>query len=725
MLRRDSFIFGEPQCISSSFNLHTMFYRCMTGLCLCLCFYWASAQSISSFIHIDQFGYFPNAEKVAVLSDPIEGFNGQDSYTPPVQLEVRDAQTGAVVFTAAPQQVNGGQVDFTSGDRGWWFNFSSLNSVGDYYVYDATNDERSATFSISDNPYLEVLQAAGRMFFYNRCNYAKEAPYAAANWTDGTNFLGPLQDANCRFIYEPDNANLEKDLSGGWFDAGDYNKYVTFTESTIHNMLNAYEENPQAFGDNWNLPESGNGLPDLLDEVKWELDWLLKMTNTDGSVHIKMGSRNYEENTLSPPSANTDQRYYGPTCTSASVAIASVFSHAALVYEQFPNYAAYAQQLNEVAIRSFAYAQTRLENGTLETNCDDESIVAGDADRDENEQLGGLVTAAVYLFESTNEANYDMFFRDHYSQVPPLRDDFWGGDYLVVNDACLRYLTLASGDSATKTTIRNSAEQNVNNNWNGYFGWDENALYRSQIAEWGYYWGSNQAKANYGSLNWAMNKANIGNDLASLQRKATEHIHYFHGVNPLGLVMLSNMYGKGGERCVNEIYHTWFYDGTEYDNALTSAKGPAPGFVTGGPNFNFSITTIAPPAGQPRMKSYLDFNTSWPESSWEISEPAIYYQAAYIRLLANSIPAADVVNTQDAEAQYLQISVHPNPTTDFVRTALPTGNYELHIVNAQGQVLHTSNISTTEAIDLSNLPAGTYWLELHGDRFYRAMVVKN
>lgn len=146
-----------------------------------------------------------------------------------------------------------------------------------------------------------------------------------------------------------------------------------------------------------------------------------------------------------------------------------------------------------------------------------------------------------------------------------------------------------------------------------------------------------------------MLKAGLGNAV-SLARKAAEQVHYFHGVNPQGMVYLSNMYAFGGDRCANEIYHTWFNDGTIYDNALTSPNGPAPGYVVGGPNADYTIGSQSPPFGQPRQKSYLDFNTGWPTNSWEITEPAIYYQAAYIRLLAHStLPIEDPLPVELAD----------------------------------------------------------------------------
>ena len=121
------------------------------------------------------------------------------------------------------------------------------------------------------------------------------------------------------------------------------------------------------------------------------------------------------------------------------------------------------------------------------------------------------------------------------------------------------------------------------------------------------------------------------------QLKMSEQVHYFHGVNPLRIVYLTNMYDFGAEHSANEMFHNWFTDGSIYDNALNSAVGPPPGYIVGGPNASFSDPAISPPAGQPQQKSYLDFNTGYPDPSWEITEPAIYYQSSYIRLLSNAM----------------------------------------------------------------------------------------
>jgi hypothetical protein len=627
---------------------------------------------VSPFIQVDQFGYHLTSEKVAVLSDPQVGYNAGLSYSPNATMQLRDAATNAVVYTAAIAQWNNGNTHNRSGDRGWWFDFSSVTTPGSYYVHDPANNQSSAVFNISDYPYGEVLKATGRAFFYNRCNAPKPATYAGSNWDDATNFLNPLQDANCRYIHDKNNVSLEKNLSGGWFDAGDYNKYVSFTYTTLHDLLTSYQECPVIFNDDWNIPESGNGVPDLLDEIRWELHWLIKMTNPNGSVHLKMGSRNYSENISSPPSANTHQRFYGPTCTSASATVASVFAQASIVFGDFPQFSAFADTLLDIAELTYLYTLPHFTNNTFETNCDNGEIVSGDADKSAQEQKDMMISAAVYLFEKTGINTYNTFVINNYTKAQPIVSNFWGPYTIQVQDALLHYTTLPGASSTVSSDIIARATAEVNNNWNGFYGFSNSDLYRAFMPEWSYHWGSNQTKASYGNLNNRMAAMAIGN-VTSLQQKARELVHYFHGVNPQGMVYLSNMYSYGAEKPANEIYHTWFQDGTDYDNAQTSLYGPAPGFLTGGANKDFTVSTIIPPSGQPPQKSYKDWNTSWPENSWEITEPAIYSQAAYLRLIASVMHNARQIEwTGNTNSNW-------GTATNWSKGVVPTENFDVTI----------------------------------------------
>ena len=308
---------------------------------------WASPATISTNIKIDQFGYRSTDAKIAVIAQPQTGFNAPSSYSPAATFKVRRWSDDVEVFSANITAWNSGVTHLQSGDKVWWFDFSSLTTSGDYYVYDPTNNVGSYKFTISVNVYTNVLSTAAKAFFYQRCGSTITSTYGG-HWTHGACHINTNQDLLCRNVADKTNAATEKNLSGGWHDAGDYNKYVNFTYSTLHNLLFAYQENPSVFMDDWGIPESSNGTPDILDEIKYELDWLLKMQQTDGSVLSKVSVADFSG--ASPPNGDGNARYWGYASTSSTLTVASVFAHASLIFNTFnPTYAATLKTKAELA----------------------------------------------------------------------------------------------------------------------------------------------------------------------------------------------------------------------------------------------------------------------------------------------------------------------------------------------------------------------------------------
>jgi hypothetical protein len=594
-----------------------------------------SSSPTSLYIKVDQFGYLPNSLKVAVISNPQLGSNSTLSFAPGSTLQVRNWFTDAIVYSSTPTIWNNGAVHDQSGDAGWWFDFSTITTEGDYYIYDSVNDVRSHRFKIDDDIYNQVLKSSVLMFYRNRIGNSKPASFNGSKWEDNTvNFT---QDQQTRDLWDRDNAAAFKDLSGGWADAGDYNKYVSYTNTVIHDLLWAYQENPDVFGDNWNIPESNNNLPDILDEIKWELDWLMKMNNSDGSTHIKMGSLNYGDNSNSIPSQNNDPRYYGPTCSSAEIFVAGIFAHAAKVLSQFPSQSAYVNQLTSRAEQTWSHVLPQINDpSTLDLDCDlsdpANRIVSGDADVSLQEQIDMALKGAIHLWDLTGKNAYKNYIDANLYSAEPLSGNFYWNMYKrPLNDALLHYSTLSGVNTADRNAIRNSFQSELGEHL--YFGMTNEDLYRSYMPNSQYHWGSNQIKAVIGVMNLMANNHNIDPaNAADYRNKAEEHVHYFHGLNAIGITYLTNMYALGAEMPANEMYHQWFGDNAQYDNAISSPSGPAPGYVTGGPNAYTSVA-LGPPACQPQHKSYLDYNTVQ-NASWEITEPAIYYQSAYVRLIA-------------------------------------------------------------------------------------------
>jgi hypothetical protein len=606
---------------------------------------------LQRYISVDQFGYRPGMTKIAVLVDPVLGWNADDSYDAEGTFEVRRWSDGGVVFSARVTPWNDGQLDANSGDRGAWFNFSALEQPGLYYVYDPTREERSHPFEIAEDVYDKVLKTAVRAFYFNRANFEKKAPFACQGercWPHGVDNMGDGQDAQARSVADRGNAKTARDLSGGWWDAGDTNKYVTFSNDAVHQLLTAYEERPEAFGDDFGIPESGNGVPDLIDELLVEFAWLKKMQPEDleGGALLKLG--NVENGEPIPEESRLPRYYYPEPCSAAAIVLASELAHGAAVLRDFPAFRAYAQDLTVRAELAWEHYHQHPKSDT----CDDGTIKAGDADKPLEEQAQTAVTAAVYLFDVTSKPEYSEYVSEHYTITEPFKSDQWSLYRQSQGDALLHYTHLKQADMAVANAI-SQRKLTQSESIDIYRMRPQFDLYRAFLRPVTFHWGSNNQRAAMGNTNYDLLQHKLlkkPEDQRGFLDRAAGMLHSFHGVNPMQLTYLTNMYAVGGDACADEAFHTWFRDKhPRWDNARLSELGPAPGYVTGGPNKEYCkgqpeehACTRSPVRDQPPGKAYVDTNTSWEpgnpyDKSWELTEPAIYYQASYVRLISKFV----------------------------------------------------------------------------------------
>jgi endoglucanase len=579
-------------------------------------------------LRIDQFGYQPLAKKIAVIANPQTGYDAGSSFTPGTVYQVRNAATNQVVFQAAPVAWNGGATHAQSGDKVWWFDFSTVREPGTYFILDTIRNVRSYSFQIQEDVYRPVLRQATRVFFYQRSGFAKQPPYAEAPWTDGAAFLGPEQDTNCKLVGSLTNP---RDLRGGWFDAGDYNKYVPFTFGTLTDMLLAYEDNPRVWTDDFGIPESGNGIPDLLDEIKWELDWLRRMQSADGSLLHKVSVTDFSA--VSPPSADTHPRRYGAASTDATATGAAVFALAALSFRSVDS--VYADTLQQAAIRAYDWCTTHPEQVFSNTG-----FQSAAATYTSNDRLARRVAAAGYLFALTGNTAYRTFFDAQYTQLHLLAWSYAYPFEAAYQDALLYYTRVPAATPSVRNTILTTYRQSLQNgnteNLPAYL--NQTDAYRAFLADRNYTWGSNETKSHQGSMFLTMNQYQLDTANRVQYRDAgLGFLHYLHGVNPTRYCYLTNMGTSGAGYSVQTMYHSWFGDGTAFDT------NPPPGYLMGGANPTFAPDPsyagppLSPPQNQPVQKSYKSWNTSFPENSWELNEPAIYSQGAYLRLLAQAM----------------------------------------------------------------------------------------
>jgi hypothetical protein len=489
------------------------------------------------------------------------------------------------------------------------------------------------------------------MYYFNRANFEKKPPYSCVGkrcWSSGVDYLGPGQDGEARSVRAKDDGKTARDLRGGWWDAGDTNKYVTFSSDPVHQLLTAFEEHPQPFTDDFGIPESGNGVPDLLDELWVELGWLERMQPPDlqGGALIKVGVVEYGEPL--PDQSKLPRFYYPGACSSATIALAGELAHAALVLRKVQHFAREIPNLTQRAENAFRHFTTHPKSDA----CDDGTIKAGDADRTLAQQAGDAVVAAVYLFALTGDQQYDEVVRRDFQLTRPFQDDRWSVYDPAQGDALLAYAALTNADAETKRAILERKRAGFATA--DFYGMKPDLdLYRAYMRKDSYHWGSNNPRAGFGNTNY--NAITYGlvpeGERASFIERAAGILHSFHGVNPMGLVYLSNLYADGGDACADEMFHNWFRDkDPKWDNARTSELGPAPGYVTGGPNHSFCdgqdpkehACAKSPVRSMPLGKAYVDTNTGWePENpydkSWELTEPAIYYQASYVRLVSKFV----------------------------------------------------------------------------------------
>lgn len=594
---------------------------------------------------VDQFGWLPEAQKVAIVAEPIKGQNSNISYKPGDSFEIRSQATNKTVYKGTLKPWNNGATSELAGDKVWFADFSALKTPGTYYLVDAKNAVRSYPFKVAKDVYSSVLVDSLRVFYYQRCGTAIDAKHGG-NWTHVACHLTADRAAEetrkGKSIGSPINA------VGGWHDAGDYSKYVPFLETTLFDLLYAYDRNPKAFGDANNIPESGNGVPDILDEVRWELNWLLKMQDTDGGFWTKLGGRSYDTG-QDDPATDKQPRFRTAKTTWATASSVGAFAHAARTYSPFDK--AFSAKLNIQAELGWKYLESHPSMDPSDGTDGDPSITSGSTNSNPNADRRSRVYAAAELFRLTGQTKFRDYV-DKWSQDSSATNE--NGQHPLANHMVdpLSYLGLvqalfeyAQTPGASKPVVDkfkealgNGAEMILQ----ATGGQDDPYLAYHNPDH--YCWGSNQSKGRWGRVLLMASDLNLHPEHRAQYREiAAGYVHFIHGRNPLGLCYLSNMEKRGASNSVQEVYHGWFRDGSKRYDGRTSQYGQAPGYLAGGPNKFFSVDWIRPPYGEPAMKAYKDWNASWNnerranEASWEVTEPAIYYQASYTLLLSDSV----------------------------------------------------------------------------------------
>ena len=229
--------------------------------------------------------------------------------------------------------------DTQSGDTLRTIDFSAVTKPGSYTIAVKGVGE-SAPFRIAADVYRDPLYLTTRAFYGQRCGTAVNLGPRFKSYTHAACHLDDAQ------FHASSGRSGSKRASGGWHDAGDYGKYVVNSGITTGQLLWAWEWYPKVFETlSLDIPESTNRVPDLLDEIKWNLDWMLTMQDEDGGVWPKLTSARFGSFVM-PEKDDGGTRYiigtgsepYKSSCATAD--FTAVFAIAARVYRPYdPAYA--------------------------------------------------------------------------------------------------------------------------------------------------------------------------------------------------------------------------------------------------------------------------------------------------------------------------------------------------------------------------------------------------
>lgn len=522
-------------------------------------------------ILINQLGYRPDDAKTALIKAD-----------QPDTFFVVDAATNEIIFKRKFN--NKVEFDKSTGDNLFTLNFSDLRKPGIYKITIPVHAETSYNFSINNNVYNECVVKTLESFYYQRCG--KEI-------NNGTEWNHPICHIKEALFY--DNPSKRMNTTGGWHDAGDYNKFVPSTAVSAAFLLFAYENNPDFFYDGQlKIPESHNTIPDILDEASWALKWLLKMQRNDGAVYHKVSIKKWTDEHL--PEEEYDEQYIFGISTASTAAAAAVTALGARLVNNYNK--ELSLQLLKCAVNAWNFLKQHSENIPFKNPFDVEGGEYGD-ENDSDERLW----ASIELYRLTSSDEYLNYFLSNYQKVG-------GPNYTVSwkNTANFAYYSFLKLNSLKNIDARNVVLANANFYCDQLVKRIESGGYKCVLNNDEYYWGSNSIAAGY-----AFDLLNL-HRLTNKQKyldAALDQLHYLLGRNTFGISFITGV----GTYAVKHPYHQF--------SMLKYPNKPIPGMLAGGPNSNSRLNgeIISNMPG----KCYEDY-----QKNYYVNETAINYTAPMV-----------------------------------------------------------------------------------------------
>lgn len=512
---------------------------------------------ISDAIRLNQLGYLPGYAKVAYLGQYL-GSAG------PLEFEAKTFElldrNGRAVFNGKVKPRGVG--DKLVGQTVTELDFSKFETPGTYRV-SVPGVGLSSPFTIGAHALDPLYTNLMRGHFHQRCGMAVTAEHSrhtheACHLDDAyleavaptlKNFVNPKNPP----LYEADYNGQQLKAIHGHHDAGDYGKYTITGAQYVFSALNAFEVFPDKFReDNLGLPYSGNGVPDLLEEVKWELDWLENMQDpADGGVFGVIRPRNGGYEQFMPPAEA--KRLHFPKDTVFTAAYAGALARAARSPQIREHYAADADRYLEKARRAWDW----LQKNDRFTEYFHYGAVFGDWDE--------RCWAAAELYAATGEEDYHRYFLEKFDPTKKRWD--WWPMFESAGHAATTYAFLEDRKrdpkmlEGSRAAIREAAAMHVRHS--------EAYPYRLSMPE---------PSIRYGQYGWIFPGDLAGYDLLmgyALDKDrrflevALDNLHYICGANPSGHFLQT---GLGAKRNIEVV---------DQESAFDNIIEPVPGIPLG------------------------------------------------------------------------------------------------------------------------------------------------
>ncbi len=497
---------------------------------------------------MNQLGYAPEAEKQVVI--PGNDANG---------LEVRDLKGKTVLKLKAP---NVGEWEY-SGEETQVFDISAVKAPGTYRLF-RNGEYLGNPITVGKNVYEGVTKASLKWFYYQRASMPLEAPYAD-KWVRAA---GHMDDKV--IVYGTDKATGGKGAGKviksprGWYDAGDYGKYIVNSGITVWTLLDLYEKFPK-FADtlSWDVPREFPKLPLLLEEVRYNLDWMLTMQDKDGGIFHKVSTLKFCGSVS--PEKDTAPRYAVLKSVTAALDFAGVMAQASVVYRSFDK--AYADKMLKAAENAYAWAKKNPEMFYKQpADVQTGSYAPGNEDGKDEFRFAAaeLYNAKVVAGADPKTDKAAAAYLQDLKENPFTPNGAWWGDMNMISAFRVAHAPKVFGDS-----LAEAAKKVVLNEANNLRAVGDTSAYRLPAFPWSWNWGSNSAMANNGIV---LVQAYLLTGDKSYLDGAQQCLDYLLGKNPMDMTYVTGF----GYRSPRNPHHR--------PSESDFVDDPVPGMLVGGPH---------------------------------------------------------------------------------------------------------------------------------------------